>query len=487
MTVNRTARQLTTVAVVALVAAVALGTAFLLTPEFLESDWLAYGLCAAIILTAVVPCVIKIRRGTIDFADVSIMFLFTYVMHFGIGPIQAIANGSTFLGTFGKDMPVPAPFLEAQALLFLGLVAFWIGYQTRYGAAVAARFRPLPATWDSKKLIPISLVFIVLGLGARAARFIATAGSLSAWFVGNKDDFLNNAAGAAYLASFEAAISVGLIALFIGGRIYRSTACWVAFFSVGFVEFALRFIEGSRSALAFLILELIVAGYMLGNRGKREQRRLMTSAAFAVVLAAVMYPILTSLRFGGLSNPGELFKSAPEVLTPKGMAYLLTERFHGTESLALIIDKVPRVHAYDFGSHLGLIPLSILPRALWPEKPTISLGIWFGDELVPPGLFRPGASVAVTWPGEFYLSFGAVGVIVGMFLVGIFLQGLNSYFVVPRRNLSCTLVYAACLWVLLQGPEAEISMSITYGGICFVLALVFCLLMRPREAQSVRA
>jgi hypothetical protein len=232
------------------------------------------------------------------------------------------------------------------------------------------------------------------------------------------------------------------------------------------------------------VLEIFFAIYMTGNRSRLEQRRLMISAVSIIAAGAILYPVLTSLRVGGFEDPGKLFKAVPEVLTPKGMAFLLTERFHGTESLALIVDRVPRQHAYDFGSHLGLIPLSILPRALWPDKPTISLGIWFRDELVPPGIFREGSSVAVTWPGEFYISFGPIGVIVGMFLVGVALQAFNSYFVVPRRNISCALVYSAILSTLLLAPEAEISMTLTFGAIVFAIAVLICYFLRPARTAA---
>jgi hypothetical protein len=454
---------------------------FILTPEILGSDLLAYSLAGIVMLGCIVPMVVLVRSGRMGPAEVAIFFLISYILHFGIGPLQAIANGSAFLGTFDKDVPVPFPFIEAQFLLIAGLVFFWMGYFSPYGYNISSRISPLPRTWNLKKIIPMAVVLIAIGYVCRAIRFIVIAGSIGAWLSGNKDELMVSTSGVSYLGALESSASVGILLLFVAARASKSRLMWTAFFVSLLIEIVARSIEGSRSSLAFLLLEIAMAAYLTTARTKADGRRFLSISGSIILIGAILFPILTSLRLGGLADPGKLFTDTPQFLTPRGMAYLLTQRFHGTESVALLIDKIPKHYDFDYGSHFGLVIVAIIPRALWPNKPTIDIGQWFRDELVPPGLFREGSSVAITWPGEFYMSFGIPGIIVGMFLIGVALRTLNTYLVAPKNNLSTVLVYSSIVSAILIGPEAELSLTLTFSAITFALAVVACLIIRDSD------
>jgi len=149
-------------------------------------------------------------------------------------------------------------------------------------------------------------------------------------------------------------------------------------------ELGFRFISGSRAQIGFLLLELLIAYYMTSSRRHIESIKLASWSIVILVLLVLLFPMLSAIRFygnEGISQAINLYSDLPTLFKVVG------DRFHGLDSLALIINKVPNDVSYTFGSELGLLAVSWIPRTIWPDKPTISLGKFFYQEIVPPGLF----------------------------------------------------------------------------------------------------
>jgi hypothetical protein len=81
------------------------------------------------------------------------------------------------------------------------------------------------------------------------------------------------------------------------------------------------------------------------------------------------------------------------------------------------------------GKTLSYLFFAFIPRFIWPDKPLIMQGRWFaleaglaynhGEES---SLAKVNNSVNMTVAGEFFLNFGFLGVILGMGLIGYFMQ-----------------------------------------------------------------
>ena len=76
------------------------------------------------------------------------------------------------------------------------------------------------------------------------------------------------------------------------------------------------------------------------------------------------------------------------------------------------------------GSKLWPGLLWFVPRAVWSDKPTMSVGNWYAREALGWGT---ASEAALTLPGDFYLNFGIMGVCVGMFLFGVGLRLAYEY------------------------------------------------------------
>jgi hypothetical protein len=93
-------------------------------------------------------------------------------------------------------------------------------------------------------------------------------------------------------------------------------------------------------------------------------------------------------------------------------------------SVAFIFGEVQR-RGFLYGETLESIPISLIPRILWPEKPRVMKGAWFA-------VYTGGSiseeesnlSVGMEAAGELYWNFGLPGVFVGMVLLGSMFGGL---------------------------------------------------------------
>ncbi len=102
----------------------------------------------------------------------------------------------------------------------------------------------------------------------------------------------------------------------------------------------------------------------------------------------------------------------------------MLKRFMGADSLAVIVAQIhDGEKEFLSGYGLWLVPVAFVPRLIWPNKPDISLGMWFTDNYwrTPWEVQYAGAGTQGTafyLPGDFYMNFGLVGVVGGMFVVG---------------------------------------------------------------------
>jgi hypothetical protein len=86
------------------------------------------------------------------------------------------------------------------------------------------------------------------------------------------------------------------------------------------------------------------------------------------------------------------------------------------------------------GETLQYLGIVFIPRFIWPGKPLIQMGAWFAERIGLGWIDYEGKyhnSINMTIPGELYLNFGYIGVIIGSFLIGfifrLFWNSVNSW------------------------------------------------------------
>jgi len=167
------------------------------------------------------------------------------------------------------------------------------------------------------------------------------------------------------------------------------------------------------------------------------------------------------------------------------------ERVSSLIGMAAVVDSTPATVPYWSGESYIFLLVSMIPRAVWPDKPSQTVGNDFGQRY---GFLYAGdtsTSLNLPWLIEFYANFGIWGVALGMALVGIAFRFVEAKFGSSRSTmqefiLSLTLVfglfYAETNLALMWG-----NLLLSYLVFYFLLRTVGDTLSRAAPAGSVRA
>jgi hypothetical protein len=164
---------------------------------------------------------------------------------------------------------------------------------------------------------------------------------------------------------------------------------------------------------------------------------------------------------------------------------VIASRSSNIELLADVMRRTPSQVAFWNGATNESLSGALIPRLVWPDKPTKTLGQDFGHRysyLLPNDL-----TTSINLPAlvEFYINFGDEGIIVGMFFVGVIFALLEGLINVPGQSVVVT---AAAAPVLAQLFVMESDLSLQFGGlplqlfVLWILGMGICALQARRRA-----
>jgi hypothetical protein len=130
---------------------------------------------------------------------------------------------------------------------------------------------------------------------------------------------------------------------------------------------------------------------------------------------------------------------------------------------------VPDVEPFQYGRTYADIPLMLVPRAIWADKPVFNYmkGEW-GRYIA--GVTPETEAVGMGMVAEFYFNFGTVGVIAGMFLFGIFLRGLWYWFaILNQRSIPAAMLFL----IIIKQLTAVGAVATAFVGVVQLLLLFY--------------
>jgi oligosaccharide repeat unit polymerase len=185
----------------------------------------------------------------------------------------------------------------------------------------------------------------------------------------------------------------------------------------------------SKLALLAAVTGLAV-GFAVSSGQRDRRRRILRMTAVTVVsilVALLVFAASIPGNGGGVGGLGEFGKGASAVVSRSyGVDALMVSNYYlntGGEPLN--------------GSSMTDLLSSWIPRALWPDKP-LSFSQRFGEEIF---YFSPLAGqsfFAPSYPGEWLLNFGSIGLLAGWLLLGILLGRVDSMPSIAHRVLWLT-------------------------------------------------
>jgi hypothetical protein len=240
-------------------------------------------------------------------------------------------------------------------------------------------------------------------------------------------------------------------------------------------------------SLAPLVLLIVFFGVLYWANKKRIPWHLI---ALIVIIMVLLNPIKQQFRkhtwyadnkstsiiektflLGGVV--GEHYADKPlllEISKDKG----LLNRAANISLFSYAVFSTPEFIPYWSGDSYRTLWTSFIPRILWPGKPQATIGQDFGHRYFLLNENDKGTSINLPWLIEFYINFGILGLLAGMFFVGVFFRVLLEKLKVPVR---ARMEYVLAVTITFSLFYAESNFALMVGGMLPTF-LIFIILMR---------
>lgn len=325
----------------------------------------------------------------------------------------------------------PEYLLPASILMFLAMSAFIAGYAARGDrqplGPLDTLLRRVSGPWSIVRLtIAVVLLTVVAAAGLYLfLRLLSLAGPI--WENLSSKRYVqiegaNQFTPLGYLNLMMRLSQVAFLLAFIPFAFSKrpwTSKTGVVVALLGLLAAFPPFFTSSRTGvLMVVILALVVWHYA------RRPVSMRNIAAFGVA-GVVLVSFMGAIRSG---QDEDLAAAFAESLQSEIFVELVDNfNFIGTPTTAHIMDAIPERLDYQYGSTMLAWVTAPIPRAIWADKPDVTLGQTVAQDVFgrPP---RASGGIPPNVVSELYWNFGVVGVVAGMFLFGYLLRSLYATF-----------------------------------------------------------
>lgn len=326
--------------------------------------------------------------------------------------------------------------MMTQALLWstVGMCAYLFGYYSCPKVALRPGVR-FTLRQPSPGIAGRVLILYLFGWTVRLYQILT--GSLLTFLIGDnvRTDIVTPLA---YLADTTIIAYVAVWALVFEGRPQRSRFLLAVVITI--IETAYDVLVGGAKLPLLQVLFFPIMAYQLMLLAQRRPLRLdrLAVALAAGMLASVfvVFPYIGAYRDAYISNVGtnavvdlgdnrKIAAIAARELSDNNATednrigdrvQAVVNRQHGLDSLLLAMSTIPSVYPYAYGVELLNVPLTLVPRIVWPNKPSFTAGDYFSNAVV--GGDTKLGSTGLFGIADGYLNFGVIGIPLIMWLVG---------------------------------------------------------------------
>jgi hypothetical protein len=382
--------------------------------------------------------------------------------------------------------------LEALQVLAIGLIFFYIGYFSRFLDWLANALPRIPFHYTERFFLTKTLILYFLGLIGLYLLFAQGSFLRFQWF---PNVFIDA------LTSFLDFVNhpVRLLALMLlWSRWDAPRPGLFRFLAVVFLllEIAIGVFIGSKQHIFDAFLAVLFAYHYL------LRRDLHKLVAFALIIGVfflfVVFPLVQTYRNVYYDVLG--FRPDPTIADMVKVAQGLQDRddyknlfdvvanFMNRasyfDSLTMIVRYVPVVIPYQNGLTFQSLLFGWIPRAIWPGKPEINLGGYMMRAILGS---RSVTNAGLTSLGDFYLNFGLVGIVLGMFALGTFRRAVYVYAKRSNENMFYSTIWIFLLFVtLVFGFESGVASAVVaiLRNSLFAVLIIFFMSFTPLPSQQ---
>jgi hypothetical protein len=398
---------------------------------------LLYMLVASLFIVTMIPFARSIGRGPIDWFKPIYPVGFLYFVYFGAYTIYALQNPD-YPGRLG-DYSIYGLNL-AVTYTILGFTCLLIGYYSSLPRKLSRRLSPLKFSPPANRVIP--LVYAIYALGTILRLILVSRG----WHIKyNAGAYFHEVPAGFYIIDYLTALCtfsymLAVIYYFTGLRQHGFVlTLWAVILPL---ELVFAFLGGAKAAFLPIIFAPLVAYHYFKRR--LSVRHLLIPV---LLMIFVVTPLLTTYRM--IDAPelrskgfvGGLLYSVDHVASDVRSYSLgeyaqfsyeaFMERVNGSGAFSLVIEGVPERMDFQYGKTMFVTLALLVPTFLWPGKYEFYQNVLTWDDLIFEK--RGMGGIAITQIGELYLNFHLFGIIMGMFVLGVFYRFVHLYFTKDRN------------------------------------------------------
>jgi hypothetical protein len=352
--------------------------------------------------------------------------------------------------------------MVGQLVALAGLFGLLVGYVVSGARGLTGLVPQATRDWPPQVLLGVAFSMLPLGWTIQAL------GSVVA---------LSTIVGSGIISTLSSSVIYGNVLLTHAVLRDRSRIAFLTLCVTVPLTSALGFFTGSKTAV--LVAPLIVVLTVILYRRRIRTRWIV----LGVLGISLLYPTSVFFRevilVGNTRSAGSALRNPTETLsrvsgflsTSQPAEYFMQglestgARLDGLGVTSVIVRDTPSRVPFQYGSTLGLFFVAFIPRALWAEKPDITIGMWITEVYGSgPGI---ASHTAPTTIGDFYLNFGTAGVIGGMLLLGILLRFTHECLLRGRPTAPGLLAAVVILYNITLRFESNVGAQ--YSGTVFAV------------------
>jgi oligosaccharide repeat unit polymerase len=411
----------------------------------------------AIVLT--LPLALEyVRRGSIDWFSPINTFIVLFAPFWLLRSLSLYVNNyNSLLGIIDRDV-----FICGLFWAIVGLVAFYAGYflyLPKKGAKfLSGVFSALVGTrrvWNRTRM-KTSIVLLTGLILASYLSFIRQKGGLLYFITHWGSERFGAGSGVSYLMYIIDMLQPATWLLFVYYRC-RAISPRVLFWGYSISASLLLLSLGGRVAVIILWIGLLIVENYTVRR--ISTRNLLILFVIAVLLTIGFRWLRSNVKRGQISLSTDLTGGGAVLLAE------FTADFTAVDLSYFYFSSVPTRLDFLHGASIIHVPIFVVPRIIWKEKP-VHLGPGLALEALLPGLAKSHTHIAPSIIGDLYLNFSYIGIVIGMFIIGMFFRVLNFYLYKGSRGdpFERSLVYCICFviafWLMKGGMFAAITRTL---------------------------
>jgi oligosaccharide repeat unit polymerase len=423
-----------------------------------------YSLAIALLVLTTVPFAVALARGTLDLLEPINILSFVIALYFAVRAIYVVSGINPFASRFGY-YPYQDTIPLALGHTILGYLLLLAGYYSPIASKIA---RALPRfVWRWPQSLSFARVLLIYAIGLSAQILLFSFAGSNIWVLGSDSGNLPSYFLVALSVFLQYATGMTSISIFGGGAAKNFVRLfWLVLVPTAIVQ---SFTLGGRYYLIAVATMVLVAYHYLRRHVSPFQ-----VVVSAVVIFTTLFPALgiyrgMYLRSAGVArSPAELVETVlglPGYLSQLGWpeyvslaADALMSRSHGIDSLSLIIKYTPGLSDFKYGREYLLIPAyAFIPRAIWRDKPLNQSAVFAKLYVLDPAVLV-GGSIGQFHIGDLYWNFGLPGIVVGMFVLGIFYRSVYVY-LSPNESKDPLRVFLYMFFLLLVMLAFEVDIA----------------------------